>query len=216
MIDHASLNERHENVPSDYYDVGIRRNLFQRYWHRRRFHVIRSLLGERPVDRLLDLGCHGGYLTAYLKQITNAGAVRAYDLSPDAIAYARRAHPGIDFVVVDLHLGLPDATGTYDVVTAFDVLEHLVDPPSLVREVRRVLHPRGRFIIAVPNESRLFKVIWWWWTTFARGKVWDETHLHEFTPASLVDIVDGAGFRKITERRIHLGMYWMVLYERVP
>lgn len=215
-VDRDSLNHRHEEVPADYYDFGIAHNVFQAYWHWRRFRAIRSLLAGDAADTLLDLGCHGGYLTARLKLYTGASAVTAYDLSPSAIEHARRTHPGIRFEVADLHLGIPEPDRRFDLVSAFDVLEHLLDPAAFVREVRRVLKPGGRFIIAIPREHLLFKAVWWWWTKLGRGRVWHETHLHEFTPVSLVDLVERAGFRTVAERRIHLGMYRIVIYERTP
>ena len=50
LHDHKSLLEIHEDVPAEHYDVGIKRNLFQKYWHFRRFKEILKVI--KPVDYL--------------------------------------------------------------------------------------------------------------------------------------------------------------------
>lgn len=58
-----SLLEIHEDVPADHYDKGIRKNLFQKYWHFTRFEEV--LKNINPVyGPVLDIGCHSGTFTA--------------------------------------------------------------------------------------------------------------------------------------------------------
>jgi ubiquinone/menaquinone biosynthesis C-methylase UbiE len=99
--------------------------------------------------RVLALGCGTGVEVRALKRHPEfAGEVLGIDFSPALIDEARRltageglAH-GVDYRVGDAHaLDLPDAS--FDVVLAHTVLSHVADPPTVLREARRVLTPNG-------------------------------------------------------------------------
>jgi SAM-dependent methyltransferase len=99
----------------------------------------------READVLLDLGCGPGSVTLDL-----AGRVEravGVDAAPEAIDRARRAATerevdDCDFVVADVYR-LPFADGTFDVVFAHQLLQHLADRPAALREAARVLRPGG-------------------------------------------------------------------------
>lgn len=77
---------------------------------------------------------------------------------------------------------LPLADNSLDLVTAFDVLEHLEDDDACVREVRRVLKPGGTFLVAVPADPKLWS---------AHDDAVD--HVRRYTRRTLTDVlaVDG-------------------------
>jgi len=102
----------------------------------------------------LDLGCAYGYLVAEARD----GGFRAFgvDVSPYALARAPIDAPGATGRLTrGLVETLPFADETFDVVSAFDVLEHLVEPEPALREICRVLRPGGALIGATP-DPRLF------------------------------------------------------------
>lgn len=115
--------------------------------HLKRYEFARPLAAGRVV---LDAGCGVGYGSAYLAE----AATRVYgvDLSEEAIAYARRryAGPNVEFDVADL-LALPHAAATFDVVCAFEVIEHLPEPERFVTEARRVLKDDGVLVASTPR-----------------------------------------------------------------
>lgn len=102
--------------------------------------------------RVLDLGCGVGYGSRMLSRV--ARRVMAVDLSPDAVAYARRAYAAahLSFLIGDARrLPFPDAS--FDFVSCFEMIEHVTDHETLLTEVSRVLAPGGQFVVSTPNKE---------------------------------------------------------------
>jgi SAM-dependent methyltransferase len=97
--------------------------------------------------RVLDVGCGPGTITADLAARVPDGQVTAIDAAADVLALAqaeadRRGQANVSFAVGDVYeLGYPD--GTFDVVHAHQVLQHLTDPVTALKEMRRVCRPGG-------------------------------------------------------------------------
>ncbi|MEV4375551.1 class I SAM-dependent methyltransferase [Streptosporangium sp. NPDC049644] len=104
---------------------------------------------------LLDVGCGPGTITADLAERVAPGTVTAAEISEEALGLARaemerRGRSGVEFSVADVHeLSFPD--DTFDVVHAHQVLQHVGDPVSALREMRRVCRPGG--IVAVRDSD---------------------------------------------------------------
>ena len=101
---------------------------------------------------VLDVGCNTGYGTVRLVQ--EARSVTGVDVSPAAVAAARTREGGesVRFEVID-GLGLPFPDHSFDLVTSFQVVEHVADPGPYLREIRRVLRPGGIAILTTPNAA---------------------------------------------------------------
>ncbi|HEX8708508.1 MAG TPA: class I SAM-dependent methyltransferase [Pyrinomonadaceae bacterium] len=109
-------------------------------------------LGEsRP--RILDVGCGTG---ANLELLGRYGDAEGVDVSPDALAFCRQR--GLEHVRQGAAEKLPYADGSFDLVTALDVVEHLDDDVAGLREMRRVLRPGGRALLFVPAFMFLWGV----------------------------------------------------------
>ncbi|KOV66653.1 ubiquinone biosynthesis methyltransferase UbiE [Streptomyces sp. AS58] len=114
------------------------------------------LLGSLEPDmRILDIGCGPGTITADLAALVPHGRVTGVDRAPDILDRARataaeRGLTNVDFAVGDVHaLDFPD--GTFDVVHAHQVLQHVGDPVRALREMRRVAAPGG--LVAVRDSD---------------------------------------------------------------
>jgi SAM-dependent methyltransferase len=111
------------------------------------------LLGHlRPGLAVLDVGCGPGTITADLARLVAPGRVTAVDVSEAVLDEARRAAglANVEFAVADVHaLDFPD--GSFDVVHAHQVLQHVGDPVGALREMRRVCRPGG--IVAVRDSD---------------------------------------------------------------
>ena len=102
--------------------------------------------------RVLDAGCGAGYGTAELA--LNARHVAGIDVSFDALGYAATnfARTNIRWIQASVTT-LPFAAGSFDLVVAFEVIEHLQDWQSFLDETKRVLAPGGQCIISTPNKN---------------------------------------------------------------
>lgn len=136
--------------------------------HMARYHfAVRLARGKR----VLDAGCGAGYGSAELADV--AESVFAIDIAPEAIEYARAHYPLPNLAFEQASCtGLPYADGAFDLVVAFEVIEHLEHWRDFLREVRRVLAPAGQLIVSTPN--RLYY-------TESRGTEGaNPFHVHEF------------------------------------
>jgi len=121
------------------------------WWHTGRRTILASFVAEicgqvtdrRP--RILDVGCGTG---ANLLMLSKYGDAEGVDVSEDALAFCRER--GLQNVKLGAGEELPYEGGTFDLVTAFDVVEHMDDDLAGVKEMRRVLRPGGRVLIFVP------------------------------------------------------------------
>ena len=99
----------------------------------------------RPGMRVLDVGCGPGTITRDLgAPVGPQGEVVGVDNSPEVGAQAAKECdlPQVRFVVEDA-LNLVAGDGTYDIVHAHQVLQHLTNPVSALREMARVSPPAG-------------------------------------------------------------------------
>lgn len=142
-----------------------------------RARLFAALVGG-PGLRVLDLGCRTGALT---QSYAAGNTVTGVDVDRDALERAR-ARLGIETVWADVESELPFDSGSFDVVVAGELLEHLADPAAAVRNARRVLRPGGRLVGSVPNAFRLKARIRF---AFGRHPDPDPTHLQLFTGDAL-------------------------------
>jgi SAM-dependent methyltransferase len=171
-------------TPSLYEERSIFRSLDRMHGLRARCNVI---LRYRGCGHLLDVGCATGDFLAAMR--AHAGwRVRGREPHPGAVAQARERHG----LVVDEGDAedLPYDASTFDVVTMWDVLEHVRDPVSTLRRVQRILRPGGLLVLSVPNRDA--------WDARLFGSHWAgldvPRHFSVFSPRHLVRALEEAGF----------------------
>ena len=138
---------------------------------------------------LLDVGCGEGF---FLFNASKAGySAKGVELSRNAAAYARREF-GLNVEGKPLEeMQLPE--NYFDVVTMWQVLEHVPLPLMILKEVHRVLNPGGMLIITTPDiEGMLAKIFQrkWWNVRML--------HINQFTTKTLTNILKNAGFKNIS------------------
>jgi len=126
------------------------------YRVRRRLEARRLLRATKglPADaRILDVGCGDGFHLELLREFGEPGwSLEGVDL--DARAAARAQARGLR-----VHLGelatSPIAPSSVDLALCIQTIEHVADPPALLRDVGRVLRPGGRVLIVTDNTGSL-------------------------------------------------------------
>ena len=104
-----------------------------------------------PAKRVLDVGCGTG---AMLQQLDRYGTVDGVDADEDAVRFCKGR--GLDSVRLLENGSLPFDSGTFDLVTALDVIEHIDDDSAMLAEIHRVLRPGGTFLVTVPAFQSLW------------------------------------------------------------
>jgi SAM-dependent methyltransferase len=89
---------------------------------------------------------------------------------------------------------LPLADGSFDLVWASEVIEHVADTARWLSEVRRVLAPAGRLLVSTPDHGRLRLLV----GGIARYSDPLGDHLHLYTRRSLRELLSGFGFDPVT------------------
>lgn len=148
--------------------------LLQRTWTAGRLRLVRSALSRPEAGaRMLEIGC--GYGMFLVAAATRGYDVTGVELSRSASDHARsvlglNVHQGqLDEAVLD---------GRYDVIAAWDTLEHVPDPVALLRAARELLADDGVLVFSTPYISslpaRLLRTRWW--------TLKPTEHIWQFTP----------------------------------
>jgi SAM-dependent methyltransferase len=109
-------------------------------------------IGKR-TPRILDVGCGTG---ANLQMLSQFGVAEGVDISSEALDFCRAR--GLSKVRQGAAESLPYEDASFDLVTGLDVVEHLDNDVAGLREMRRVLRPRGRALLFVPAFMFLWGV----------------------------------------------------------
>ena len=140
--------------------------------HRKTYEEAAKVCAGKSV---LDWGCNVGYGLQVLQ--SSAASVAGLDISPRAVEAARKR---LGSATVDIRhydgarCSFPDAS--FDVVTSFQVVEHISDYDTYFDEILRVLRPSGFLLLSTPNRA----------LRLAPGmKPWNEFHVREFAPMEL-------------------------------
>jgi SAM-dependent methyltransferase len=136
-------------------------------------HVARYAFAARLArgKRVLDAGCGAGYGAAELAQ--SALSVVGSDIAAEAVAFAREHYrlPHLAFEQASC-TALPHSDAAFDLVVAFEVIEHLNAWRDFLVEARRVLAPTGQFVVSTPNKL--------YYAASRRGAGANPFHTHEF------------------------------------
>jgi len=153
-------------------------------WRERR----KTLEQYKQSGALLDLGCSSG---SFLQSLpSESWELSGIEMSADSARSAEASSGAKVFVGEILEASFPPES--FDVITCFDVLEHLYKPREVMARVGKWLKPGGIFYVLVPNvdsaEARVF------------GSYWHglelPRHLFHYSPASLKFLAESAGLRE--------------------
>ncbi|MFO1051508.1 MAG: class I SAM-dependent methyltransferase [Planctomycetota bacterium] len=163
---------------------------------------------ERHVPkggRILDVGCAAGYFLRIAQEYGHD--VQGVEVSTAISKEAIRAL-GADRVWVGTLQSLPEqrpgcARGSFDLLTMWDVIEHVPDPQDLLREARRMLRPDGRLIVETQNiDSRFARLLGRRWHHFKH-----EEHIYHFNAGTIRRVLEDSGFEIESMTSSYAGKY---------
>jgi SAM-dependent methyltransferase len=149
-----------------------------------------ALTPHKQSGAILDLGCSSG---SFLGSLRGEGwKLHGIEMSKECAKIAE-AKSGAQVFVGDI-LEAPFRRESFDVITCFDVLEHLYEPRRVMAKVGEWLKPSGIFYVLVPNvdsaEARVFGTYW-------HGLELPR-HLFHYSPASLKFLAESAGLHEVS------------------
>lgn len=171
------------DYPSSGFDVTAEveaRSFWCRTRNRVLTQVFRRFTDRRATLDVLEVGCGIGGVIAALRKFPNL-RLTGSEIYLQGLRYARAKMPDVDFIQLDA-TDIP-FQAAFDVVGAFDVLEHIPDDEKAMSEIAHALRPGGLFIVTVPQYP-------WLWSTL------DElvSHKRRYRKKELVAKLDRAGF----------------------
>ncbi|MCG8531553.1 MAG: class I SAM-dependent methyltransferase [Desulfovibrionales bacterium] len=132
--------------------------------------------------KVLDLGCNNGYGTMMMaKRCTQVVGV---DVAAQAVEAATASHggPNIEYRVIDGKT-LPFGDNAFDLITSFQVIEHVELVEPYLREIRRVLRDTGHVVFTTPNRCIRLE---------PGMKPWNPFHVREYDAAGLEETLRAA------------------------
>lgn len=154
--------------------------------------------------RVLDIGCAAGY---FLRVAQDAG----HDVHGVELSAAIAGEAELALGKERIHVGTLDdavrakryAPQSFDLITMWDVVEHLPDPQHVLRTVRGLVKPGGKLLLETQNVASR----WARWL----GRRWHhykhDEHLYHFSPATIVRLLGDCGFRPVQIGAAYAGKY---------
>lgn len=170
----------------------------QRGYAHQHIQVLKSFRRQLFGKTILDIGCSSGIFLGEAR--ANGMICHGAELSPDTSAFARR------YYRLDIHHGdwrdAGHAEASFDVITLFDVIEHMPDPLGELTAIRRLLKPGGLLLQSTPDldgiyprlSLKLAKKLDYW------PHAEPPHHLFQFSQETLTHMVEKAGFRVVGAR----------------
>jgi len=161
----------------------------------------------QPGDNILDMGCGEGFYSMVLDNLYDC-KITAVDFDPEILALAHKWLDGRSNVTLEqgdiTKLRFPD--NSFDKIVCTEVLEHIDDDKTAIKELYRVLKPGGVIAITVPNKN--YPLLWdplnkvreslglghfspmsgFW------GGIWAKDHKRLYLPSELRGLAENAGF----------------------
>jgi 2-polyprenyl-3-methyl-5-hydroxy-6-metoxy-1,4-benzoquinol methylase len=143
----------------------------------------------------LDVGCAAGFCMAALRE--RGFEVHGLEVS-ETIASHARDELGFDTIHIGTLETAPYRERSFDLITMWDVVEHVVDPRALLERARALLKPDGLLVLETQNiDSRFARLLGPRWHHFKHAE-----HIYHFTPSSIRTLLESAGFavKRLTPR----------------
>ena len=175
---------------------------FSQYWWSNRYYAGLARRYGPTQGRVLEIGCGLGHLLGWL---ADRYQVFGADINPWALEQAQRNVPQASYLIASAEdLGVFRG-GTFQIVIAKHIVEHLNNPEQAIAEMSRVLAPGGLLVLATPNlDSPMRSVKKERWIGYQ-----DPTHINLRSPAEWLAILRR---NRLQPRRVFSDGFWDAPY----
>ena len=162
-----------------------------------------DLISVKTPSRILDIGCGTGIISGMLKE--QGWNVVGLDISFEGMKKYNRA--GLMGLISNIEYALPFKSSVFDAIWMSEVIEHIVHYKILLREIKRVLKPKGRLYLTTPNS-----VFFGYRIMYLIGKCPTQLqhpyHVRFFSPKYLRQILETNGFS--VEKYLGQNIYMLI------
>lgn len=143
------------------------------WFHYGRYKLMKEFIMSENLTqpKLLDLGCSAPCSSmmndAFLEYM---GFGSGIDIEP--------RNSKFPFKIGDVK-NIPHPDNSFDIIVAAEVLEHITEPEKALKEIKRILKPKGIFIFSTPNNNLFWRISWFFWE-LSFGGMWKHTHLIKY------------------------------------
>ena len=148
----------------------------------------------RPIGTVLDVGCGSGGVAAGLRR-AGASRLTGIEVVPEQAELARAHYDHV--VAAPVEQALEQLEGPFDTILCLDVLEHLVDPEQVLRDLHGVAAPAARLQVSLPNArhvSLMKDLVFRGTFGYTEWGHRDATHLRWFTRRDIVEAMERTGW----------------------
>lgn len=152
------------------------------WWFRARNSLLLWVLRSKikPFRSFLEVGCGTGYVLAGVRKAYPAAELFGAEFFEEGLVFARERIPSASFRQLDATV--MDETDRYDVIGAFDVIEHILQDEKVLENLARAIKPGGSLMLTVPQHR-------WLWSAVDE----QACHVRRYSRSELVEKVRRAG-----------------------
>jgi len=175
------------------------------FWFRARNRLIQDLVRRYFADarNVLEIGCGTGFVLSGIREVLPEAQLVASEAYSHGLPYAaKRVSPPCEFLQMDAR-AVP-FSGEFDLVGAFDVLEHIDEDGAVLGEARRALRAGGGLLITVPQHR-------WLWSRFDE----ESFHRRRYSPGQLAHVLRRQGFQVLRETSFVFFLLPLMIMQRL-
>lgn len=197
-IELQSVNKfNYSSYSGDYQYTALHNgSFFQRFWHSGKLEAVNNLINFNDGEVILDFGCGSGNLCFFLSKKCNT--IFGLDAKSDAIDFANKIkkekkYENCNFLFNESSK-LPFYNEYFDKVFLLDVIEHIENPRSILKEIKRVLKNDGVLVTITPNYASVWPIIEFLCDKLRITPKNREQHILKFTQKKLTEIFEECNF----------------------
>ena len=182
-----------DELPPGYYDAAEKSgNKVQMFWHRQRFqHLVRGV--DLKNRRVLDVGCGCGNFIDKIKESTDFCV--GIDAAIAQVNYANAKFKNEKTAFVEASAdSIPYPDEHFDLIFCSELIEHLLNPEEVIKEMKRLLKASGELIMTTPNYSSFWPVLELVWNKVSKVDYYHQ-HITKFNKKKLEEALNREGFK---------------------